>query len=509
MSENMWTLTIRSPSKAPEEYVLKVGRNTIGRKPDNDIVLPDVSASRLHAVIHYDDETDAIMIYDMGSTNGTYINRERLSRPQRLESGDIIRVGGTVLYINNRNTNEYSLGYMGTRELTRDLLLESLDQNSVLLYEISRQLNTVVDIETALKKVSSLLKQAMGADKCVVILADEFSNIRNLGFPVSIAKATIKKKTATVIPGLGTGEKREISDSTILLKIRSVLCAPVLAGDDVIALIYLYKTEPDSRPFDQRDLELAVAISHQAALTIQRTKLIEKIKNEQRVRQLFERFLAPKEVEIVLNDYIRTGSLPGLQERDAAVLIVDIENSTGLAERIDPKTFGEILDHYYQDVTDAVFEWGGVVKYQGDGVIAVFGFVKDQGNRPEERSVRAALSILDRLEITQSNFNEGFSVGMGINAGKVVIGYIGSSQRVELTVLGDVVNTAFRLQSLARPNKIYIGPAVTAAVGESADLRSLGELKVHGKTSPIHVHQVLGMRKEWEDENDTADLDKQ
>ena len=505
MSENMWILKISTPGGVPEEYVLKVGRNTIGRKPDNDIVIPDVSASRLHAVIHYDEDTETIMIYDMGSTNGTYVNRERLTRPYRLESGDVIRIGGSVIYIAYRNTNEYTLGYMGTQELTRDLLLESLDQNAVLMYEISHQLNTVVDIDTALKKVASLMKQAMGADRGEVILAEDFDRISDHGFPVSIAKATIQKKTATVIPDLDTSELKKVSDSAILLRIRSAMCVPVLAGEEVIALIYMYKTKPDSRPFDKRDLELAVAISHQAALTIQRAKLIEQIKREQKIRQVFSRFLSPKEVDMVFGDYLKTGTLPPMKVRNVAVLIVDIQDSTTLAKELTPEVMSRIIDAFYKDVSEIIFKWGGVIKYQGDGVLAIFGMLERNSDRLEERAVRAGMEIVRKMEENTQRLKEKVVVGVGITFGRVVSGYVGVNEQAELNVFGDAVNIAHYLQTFARPNKVIVGEHIQKAVGNVVAFSSVENITRPDNTEQhLKAFQVLDILEDWNDEDSTV-----
>jgi pSer/pThr/pTyr-binding forkhead associated (FHA) protein len=87
----MWALIIRSPSSAPVEYEVKPGKNTLGRKPDNNIIIADESASRLHAEIYC--QNDMAILYDLGSTNGTFVNRERITKPHVLETGDQIRIG--------------------------------------------------------------------------------------------------------------------------------------------------------------------------------------------------------------------------------------------------------------------------------------------------------------------------------------------------------------------------------------------------------------------------------
>ncbi len=273
----MWILTIRSPSNSPVVYKIKPGKNTLGRKPDNDIVISDQSASRRHAEIYFED--NSLVISDLKSTNGTFVNRERLSDPRVLRSGDQIRIGqqvASVTYQEEDHSADLISALANTRPLTRDLLLESVDQHAVLLYEVSSRLNTILDLKTAMQEVSKLLKVSMGADKCEVILAEAFGQLSELGFPTSIAQQAIDQRSVVIIPDLSAQPDQPPSQSATLLRIRSILCVPVLIEEEVDALIYVYKTDPESRPFDQNDVQLAVAISHQTALTIQRSMLIER-----------------------------------------------------------------------------------------------------------------------------------------------------------------------------------------------------------------------------------------
>jgi len=273
----MWILTVRSPSSEPREYVLRTGKTTLGRKPDNDVVIADESASRLHAEIYCD--RDLVVIHDLDSTNGTFVNRERLTHPHVLRPEDQIRIGQHVASIAVRD-DKTAAGLVAalsrTQPLTRDLLLESVDQHAVLLYEVARRLNTVLDLETALQEVSELMRVSMGAEKCEVILAERFSRMAELGFPTSVAHQAIEQRSVVILPDVSAHAERELRQTALLLGIRSILCVPVMIEEEIVALIYVYKVNPASRPFDQHDVQLAVAISHQAAMTIQRTRLLEK-----------------------------------------------------------------------------------------------------------------------------------------------------------------------------------------------------------------------------------------
>ncbi len=491
----MWKITLRSPEGKPEVYDLKPGINLIGRLSSSDICIRDVAASRRHAELALDPSEGTLVIRDLNSKNGTYVNRRLIQGLVSLQPNDTIRIGKCVLsltYFYTAPTPERESS--SSHRHTRELLLESLDHHAILMYEAARQLNTVLDIDTALREVSSLMQRYMGADKCEVILADKFDRLRDLGFPESIAKTAIEQRSTVVIPDMSAFANQQVGQSALLFRIRSALCVPVMSGDDLLALIYMYKTEPGTRPFDQSDMQLAVGISHQAALTIQRTILLEKIRQEQEVQHLLRRFLAPQEAQTLMKDYQESGTLPGLTEEYVSVLFADIADSTGIAERIGAKDFGALLKIFYQDLTEIVFEFGGLIKLLGDGVMAIFSQSRS-GVGHEERAVRAGISFIEHMASAQSSggiLERSFVIGVGVNTGVAMVGYVGSRERVEYNVLGDTVNVAARIQYFARPNRLIIGPATMAAIVGKFVTKRVGEVRVRGRERPLQIYEVLG-----------------
>jgi adenylate cyclase len=490
----MWTVLVRVPQQEPVEYNLKPGQNRVGRNLENEIPILDLSASRLHAAINFDAGSNKVSLLDLGSTNGTYVNRERVTAVRRLQHNDTIRIGGSTLELTELETGEIPKDATGTHRYTRELVLESLDQQAVLLYEVARKLNTVLDIDSALREVSTLMKQAMGADRCELILAEDFGRLPELQFPTTIAEAAIRQRSAVVVRDLGSDQLGKRSGSSMLLRIQSVLCVPVMTGEEVLGLVYMYKTAGNARSFTQKDLQLAVAISHQAALTIQRMHLIEKVQKEQQARELFQRFLSPAEADTMIHDYLKDGYLPGLMEQEVTILFADIANSTTLAERVGARKFGEILNRYYWDLTGAVFANSGLVKYLGDGIMAVFGMTgktkqREDVERDMMRGVQSAIAILNHIEVT--DFGEKIQIGVGVNTGKAMIGYVGTQERVEVTAVGDVSNVAFRLQAMARPNRLLVGPETAIGVAGKVPLKNLGMVELRGRTEPLQVYEVL------------------
>jgi len=273
----MWILTIRSPLNEPREFVLKRGITSLGRHSKNDIVINDESASRHHVEFEY--TQNSLLLRDMGSTNGTFVNRKRLKESQTLKETDQIRIGFHVVTLNYQPPKEtiplkMATTQANTRPLTRDLLLESVDQNAILLHEVSNRLTSVLDLDLALQEISNFLQVALGADKCDVILAEKFDKLGELGFSKSIANQAIKQRSVVILPD--TYHVESISDSAHRYIIRTAMCIPVISSQEIMALVYAYKTNSNARPFDQNDVQLAVAISHQAALSIERAQLLEK-----------------------------------------------------------------------------------------------------------------------------------------------------------------------------------------------------------------------------------------
>jgi diguanylate cyclase (GGDEF)-like protein len=301
----MWALIIRSPSSAPVEYEVQPGKNTLGRKPDNNIIIADESASRLHAEIYC--QNDMAILYDLGSTNGTFVNRERITKPHVLQSGDQIRIGQHVInasFLENGGTPHLVAALSGTRPLTRDLLLESIDQHAVFLDVVSSRLTVILDLDTALVEIAEVTRMAVGAEKSGVILADQFDHFEDLGLPESIIRQAIEQRSVVIVPDVAAEYRQPKPDGSQYL-IFSILCVPVIIEDDVVALIYAYKTNTTARHFDQHDVQLAVAISHQAALTIQRAKLLKE-------SQFFEQLAI-------------TDSLTGLHNRRQILHLAEIE----------------------------------------------------------------------------------------------------------------------------------------------------------------------------------------
>ncbi|MBN1314417.1 MAG: FHA domain-containing protein [Anaerolineales bacterium] len=487
----MWILTIRYHDQDPYTLNLKPGSTIIGRRLDNGIILSDTSVSRDHAEIRYDPKANKIEIRDLGSANGTQVNGNPIGQDSflRLYNNDVIQLGLHQITLSHARRSVHTsqlLSHKYSNPVT-ELTPSAPDCRASLICQVARQLDTIIDTETFLNRVSDLLRESMDADKCEVIPAIKFGHIQSLGFSETIARIALEKQKPVLVPNPHIESAGDLSESAGRLLIYSALCAPVFSMGKTTALIYLYKTNPNKQAYGENDLDTIEAISHMVSLTLERLDLYERVRQEQRLRQLLQRNLAPERVDSLIQNYLRTGRLPGLNDAHATILFADIADSTGLAVRIGARQFGEILKRYYQNSTHLIFENGGLLdKFLGDGIMATFG-MNNGGDNPEERAVRTGLAMLEMIEMDQ----DAIRLGIGVNTGSVVAGYVTTTDRIEFTVVGEAVNVAFKLQEIARPNRLFVGQSTYEAIQTIYHTTSIGPISVKGLAHPVNTYEVL------------------
>ena len=468
---NMWNLIVHIPDSYPQTYEMGNGKTSIGRATTNDIVVEDAAASRHHADIQVDEAAGKISIVDLDSTNGTFVNHERISGECPLKANDVIRIGQVIFNLMRPgDENEIKSGASGTHLFTRELVLESIDQHAVLLYDVARKLNFATSLGMIVDELTILIKHSMGVQSCEIIMKEKFGNFDGSIRPTMALRA-IRNRSAEVSP--------------------TEMYVPVLSGDDVLALMVLRKERPGTRAFTRNHLQIAIAISHQASLTLQRMNLLEKVRKEEQIRQLFTRFVSPSEVKLLLKNYIDTGELPPLHEEKVTVLFADIAESVGMAEKMGVKKFASVLDRFYNDSADIIFKHNGMLKYLGDGIMAIFVDAPDE-TAPEVRAILSGRELLGRIKTTgHLVLNQRIIMGVSINTGVAMVGYIGTRERAEFNAIGDVVNIVFRMQEYARPNRIVVGPATVAAVVDKYPTQRIGAVTLRGRENSVQVYEVL------------------
>jgi class 3 adenylate cyclase len=180
-----------------------------------------------------------------------------------------------------------------------------------------------------------------------------------------------------------------------------------------------------------------------------------------------------------------------------AILFADIRGFTSMAEHMKPEEVVDLLNTYLSGLTGIVFKFEGTLdKYIGDCVMAVFGAPISHYNDAERATV-TAIEMQDYVrEINTKRVKEGLPevhVGIGINAGYVISGNMGSIDRMDYTVIGDVVNIAARLESIAGRGQILVTRDVYDEVKFVVDSDFVDTITVKGRAQPVDVYEVRGL----------------
>ena len=527
---------------------------TIGRSNDNNLILSDKSVSRHHAEIKKTKE--GYLLTDLGSYNGTKVN-EKLTQSVLLKHNDKIKIGLTSLIFLVEKKDAVS--QEGSLVLTTDSdyenehkeVLKSLSQSSAIdskellvspeamktpkeaaisappeetqtelerrnkvlfvLYEISRQLNTIHDFRELLKRIMDLIFMVISADYGFLVLTGDETEDQLIPMVVkyrdnrekdsgklkasqTLIHKVIHDKVAILTSNAMTDSRFNGAKSLFIQKIRSAICVPLWRKDKIIGVIQLDSIRFDNQ-FTQDDLELLKAIGSQMAMIIEQANLNEQIRQEEIMRSRLERFHSPQIIEMILKGSQETkDNIMEPKDLTATVLFTDIIDFTQLAEQSSPRETNIILNQYFSTMTDIIFSYDGTLdKYIGDGLMAVFGAPMEREN-DAERAILAANEMKRQLAVMmakQEGHRKKFDIRIGINTGRVVAGNIGSPKRMDYTVIGDPVNIASRLESIARPNQILIGEETYRAVKDKFKIKKIGPKKVKGKRTEIMVYEVM------------------
>ena len=223
-----------------------------------------------------------------------------------------------------------------------------------------------------------------------------------------------------------------------------------------------------------------------------------------RTRRTLERYVSKNLVKEVLeNPDSYYSTLRGARV-PVAILFSDLIGFTTLSEKADPEALVAQLNEYLSQMTSVVFSNGGTLdKFIGDAIMAVWGNVRSLGTAQDAKNcARAALGMRRELRELNQKWRDqgrmGLGMGIGINQGEVVVGNIGSQERMDPTVIGDSVNLASRLEGLTRIYgvDILVGASAAELVRDEFHLRSVARVQVKGKTKPVDVFTLIGARDE-------------
>ncbi|MET0402841.1 MAG: adenylate/guanylate cyclase domain-containing protein [Cystobacter sp.] len=233
------------------------------------------------------------------------------------------------------------------------------------------------------------------------------------------------------------------------------------------------------RAFDDMALSLAAKEREVVAQTQARTAL--------------SRYLSPDVVDLVVSDPERLRL--GGERREVTILFADVVGFTQLSESQPPEIIVALLNELFTFATEIIQRRGGIIdKFIGDCIMAVWGTPQSHAD-DAERAVLAAEDLRRWLDVGNRRWREKWGIeiqlAMGVHTGFAVAGNVGSDKRMDYTVIGDTVNVAARLESMAQPGQILVSEATRERLGEgTVELVPAGEHRLHGRTAATRTYEV-------------------
>jgi len=267
----MWSLTIRTSHQKVTEYHPKPGVTKVGRTPECEIVLKDEAVSRYHAEFKFDPRKKILLLKDLDSTNGTFVNGRRVRSATQLEHNDQVRIGQSLIAVKLADTqlleqqeNILSL----SPEHSKALLIESIENFGLLLNDLSIQLVNVSGKKEAIQEIEKFLQTMIAASTCQIILPEEFDDFARERAPSSIVQRVIEERTPMLISNIQAN--KQFTKSLASSATSALIILPVIIGADLAGIIYAAQEGRVEKSFDRNDLQLVMAVSHQVALTLLR-----------------------------------------------------------------------------------------------------------------------------------------------------------------------------------------------------------------------------------------------
>ncbi|HUO57631.1 MAG TPA: adenylate/guanylate cyclase domain-containing protein [bacterium] len=185
----------------------------------------------------------------------------------------------------------------------------------------------------------------------------------------------------------------------------------------------------------------------------------------------------------------------------AIVLFSDVRGFTNMSEKLRPQETVRYLNRMFTEFDEAItFSGGEINKFMGDALMAFFPLTTESAEQSVKKAILAALRMQDLFHQVQMTFKEHYSetvqtgLGVGMAGGDVVIGNLGSARRMEFTLIGDTVNMASRLCSIAEDGQILINQDLALIAGEQFRMEALEPVRIKGKSGTHRPYSVMGER---------------
>jgi len=375
-----------------------------------------------------------------------------------------------------------------------------------LLSEISNTLVTGQPLPQMLTRVIDLVFDVVPAERAFLLLRDATDQalsarvLRNRDGSAppeprlsrTVVNHVMRERVAMLAADALCDPRLDAAGSIQAMNVRSFVCAPLWDRSEVIGV--LYADNPRSKKFVADDLDVFTALANYAAVAIAQAHTADQLLQETKRRERLQRYHSPGVVNRILHGGTNGDASFLAQERDVTVMFCDLVAFTALCEGMEPYEVAQLLNGFFTRMADEIFEKEGTLdKFIGDAILAVFGAPFPQPDHAD-RAVQTALAMRRALaDMNATQTARPLRMRIAINSGRALTGDIGSPRRREFTVLGDVVNTASRIESsVAAPDQIVISRATKDKLTGPVTTNALGSVTLRGRQGEVELFEVIG-----------------
>jgi len=373
-----------------------------------------------------------------------------------------------------------------------------------LLYELARDLSSSLELDVVLRKVMDRVITLMKAARGFIVLVDpatgELSvqmssgeadpeNARQFLGSRTVIEQVVVTGQAVVSTDASLDDRFKGKQSVILQNLRSIIAVPLVTKGKVIGAVYV-DNPFRAAIFEETDKEFLQAISDLAAMAIDNARQYER---SEFLRQLFELHVNKQVTDYVLAHSDRDTMMLAGERRRVTILNSDIAEFSRLSQSMGAEELVEFLNDYFRRMIEVVLAHGGNIdKFQGDGMLVVFGAPNPMEDHAEQalKAAQGMVGEIDRFnrELVASG-RPAISVGIGLDTGEAVAGHVGSKRRLEFTVIGRTVNNAAYL-SKVRPAKVLLSEATLQALPSGTGVAGLEVMLLKGAPRPQSIYEL-------------------
>ena len=304
-----------------------------------------------------------------------------------------------------------------------------------------------------------------------------------------VLKTIISEKEVHLVADLGKHDELNMMEG-------AMFALPLVSGDDSIGALILFRSTIDG--FSKDDINFfSIVLDHLMNTIAFQRFYFEKIEEERHITQL-SRFFSKEVVKKILEN---SSPKLGGERKEACVLFADLQGFTALSEKFAPEQVVEVLNDFFRFMIPIVFKHQGTLdKLIGDCIMAVFGAPIDDKNACHN-AVKTALEmfvVFNRFKESKGGAYRHLKMTVGINFGELIAGFLGEQNHLDYTVIGDTVNSAQRLQSMAGGNEIFVSESVLAQMHQEIKtmenvkvVRDLGIRALKGKSHQLKVYGII------------------